>query len=97
MRIFREIICKENPSYDEKNTSLDNCCKYIDFNIDWNEFIYFNKASDKGFMVAWLVESLYEKIDLNKNLFKDFDYNNQECIYSHYYIYKKQKMENMKR
>ena len=48
-------------------------------------------------MVAWLVESLYEKIDLNKNLFKDFDYNNQECIYSHYYIYKKQKMENMKR
>ena len=91
MRIFREIISKTEPLYDEKYTSLEKCCEY--FGLKTNEKIFHNALFD-SYMTARLVCKLYEKIDSDPVLYKDFDYNKQESLESHYYIYKKQSMEN---
>ena len=40
--IFLEIIQKDNPLYDKKNTLLENCYEYFDF--DSKEIIYYNKT-----------------------------------------------------
>ena len=91
MRIFREIISKEEPLYDEKYTSLEKCCEY--FGIKSNGKIFHNALFD-SYMTARLVNKLYQKIDSNPAFYKDFDYNNQESLDTHYYIYKKHQMEN---
>ena len=91
MRIFREIISKEEPLYDEKYTSLEKCCEY--FGLKSNDKIFHNALFD-SYMTARLVCKLYEKIDSNPILFKDFDYNKQESLDTHFYLYKKHKMEN---
>ena len=91
MRIFREIISKAEPLYDEKYTSLEKCCEY--FGLKTNGKIFHNALFD-SYMTARLVSKLYEKIDANPILYKDFDYNKQESLEAHYYIYKKQKIEN---
>ena len=91
MRIFREIISKEEPLYDEKYTSLEKCCEY--FGLKSNDKIFHNALFD-SYMTARLVCKLYEKIDSNPILYKDFDYNKQESLDAHFYIYKKHKMEN---
>ena len=88
MRIFREIISKEEPLYDEKYTSLEKCCEY--FGIKSNGKIFHNALFD-SYMTARLVNKLYQKIDSNPAFYKDFDYNNQESLDTHYYIYKKHK------
>ena len=90
MRIFREIISKEEPLYDEKYTSLEKCCDY--FGIKSNDKVFHNALFD-SYMTARLVCKLYEKIDSNPVFYKDFDYNKQESLDAHYYIYKKQQME----
>ena len=90
MRIFREIISKEEPLYDEKYTSLEKCCEY--FGIKSNGKIFHNALFD-SYMTARLVNKLYQKIDSNPTFYKDFDYNKQESLDAHYYIYKKHKME----
>ena len=91
MRIFREIISKEEPLYDEKYTSLEKCCEY--FGLKSNDKIFHNALFD-SYMTARLVCKLYEKIDSNPILYKEFDYNKQESLDAHFYIYKKHKMEN---
>ena len=91
MRIFREIISKEEPLYDEKYTSLEKCCEY--FGLKSNDKIFHNALFD-SYMTARLVCKLYEKIDSNPSLYKEFDYNKQESLDAHFYIYKKHKMEN---
>ena len=91
MRIFREIISKTEPLYDEKYTSLEKCCEY--FGLKSNEKIFHNALFD-SYMTARLVCKLYEKIDSDPELYKDFDYNKQESLEAHYYIYKKQNLEN---
>ena len=91
MRIFREIISKEEPLYDEKYTSLEKCCEY--FGLKSNDKIFHNALFD-SYMTARLVCKLYEKIDSNPTLYKEFDYNKQESLDAHFYIYKKHKMEN---
>ena len=93
MRIFREIISKEEPLYDEKYTSLEKCCDY--FGIKSNDKVFHNALFD-SYMTARLVCKLYEKIDSNPVFYKDFDYNKQESLDAHYYIYKKQQMEHFK-
>ena len=47
-------------------------------------------------MTARLVCKLYEKIDSDPELYKDFDYNKQESLDAHYYIYKKQHIYQLK-
>ena len=90
MRIFREIISLEEPLYDEKYTSLEKCCEY--FGIKSNGKIFHNALFD-SYMTARLVNKLYEKIDNNPVMYKDFDYNRKESLDAHYYIYQKNKME----
>ena len=91
MRIFREIISKNNPLYDEKYTSLEKCCEY--FGLKTNDKIFHNALFD-SFMTARLVCKIYEKIDSDPVLYKDFDYNNQSSLDSHFSAYKKQTIEN---
>jgi len=90
MRIFREIISKEEPLYDEKYTSLEKCCEY--FGLKSNGKIFHNALFD-SYMTARLVGKLYQKIDENPSLFKEFDYNKQESLDKHYYIYKQHQLE----
>ena len=92
MRIFREIISKIDPLYDEKYTSLEKCCQY--FGLKTNDKIFHNALFDT-FMTARLVCKIYEKIDSDSVLYKDFDYN-QDSLESHYLVYKKHKAENLK-
>ena len=90
MRIFREIISKNEPSYDEKYTSLEKCCEY--FGLKSNDTVFHNALFD-SYMTARLICKIYEKIDSDPILYKDFDYN-QESMDSHFFVYKKQKIEN---
>ena len=90
MRIFREIVSKNEPLYDEKYTSLEKCCEY--FGLKSNDKVFHNALFD-SYMTARLVCKIYEKIDSDPALYKDFDYN-QESMDSHFLVYKKHKMEN---
>ena len=92
MRIFREIISITDPLYDEKYTSLEKCCEYFNFNS--NDKVFHNALFD-SYMTARLVCKLYEKIESNPVLYKDFDYN-QQSMDSHFYVYKKNQMEHFK-
>ena len=92
MRIFREIISKAEPLYDEKYTSLEKCCEY--FGLKTNGKIFHNALFD-SYMTARLVCKLYEKIESDPVLYKDFDYN-QQSMDSHFYVYKKNQMEHFK-
>ena len=91
MRIFREIISKNEPLYDEKYTSLEKCCEY--FGLKVNDKIFHNALFD-SYMTARVVCKIYEKIDSNPILYKDFDYNNQKSLESHYFSYIRHKVEN---
>ena len=90
MRIFREIISKNEPLYDEKYTSLTKCCEY--FGLKSNDKVFHNALFD-SYMTARLVCKIYEKIDSDPLLYKDFNYNNQESLDSHYLVYQKRKKE----
>lgn len=92
MRIFREIISKNEPLYDEKYTSLEKCCEY--FGLKSNDKVFHNALFD-SYMTARLVCKIYEKIDSDPSLYKDFDYNNQESMDSHFLVYQKQKFLHM--
>ena len=83
MRIFREIVSQNEPLYDEKYTSLEKCCEY--FGLNTNDKVFHNALFD-SYMTARLICKLYEKIDSDPILYKDFDYNN-ESKDSHYYAY----------
>ena len=72
MRIFREIVSKNEPLYDEKYTSLEKCCEY--FGLKSNDKVFHNALFD-SYMTARLVCKIYEKIDSDPSLYKDFDYN----------------------
>ena len=89
MRIFREIVSKNEPLYDEKYTSLEKCCEY--FGLNTNDKIFHNALFD-SYMTARLICKLYEKIDSDPILYKDFDYN-KESIDSHYCAYIKNKLD----
>ena len=90
MRIFREIISKNEPCYDEKYTSLEKCCEY--FGLKSNDKVFHNALFD-SYMTARLVCKIYEKIESDPDLFKDYNYN-QESMDSHYNMYKKHHDEN---
>ena len=89
MRIFREIVSQNEPLYDEKYTSLEKCCEY--FGLKSNDKVFHNALFD-SFMTARLICKIYEKIDSNPILYKDFDYN-KEVMDSHYYAYIKNKFD----
>ena len=57
--IFLEIIQKDNPLYDKKNTLLENCYEYFDF--DSKEIIYDNKTVQNAFMIANVISSYMKK------------------------------------
>ena len=57
--IFLEIIQKDNPLYDKKNTLLENCYEYFDF--DSKEIIYDNKSVQNAFMIANVISSYMKK------------------------------------
>jgi len=90
MRIFREIISKYDPLYDEKYTTLEKCCEY--FGLKTNYKVFHNALFD-SYMTARLIGKMYEKIDSDPELLKDFNYN-EVSMDSHYFVYKKHKIEN---
>ena len=92
MRIFREIISKIEPLYDEKYTSLEKCCEY--FKLNSNDKVFHNALFD-SYMTARLICKIYETIDSHHDLYKEFDYN-EKSMESHYLAYKKNKIEHYK-
>ena len=75
MRMFRKIISREEPLYDEKYTSLEKCCEY--FGLKTNEKIFHNALFD-SYMTARLVCKLFEKIESDPILYKEFGYHKQK-------------------
>ena len=75
MRMFRKIISREEPLYDEKYTSLEKCCEY--FGLKTNEKIFHNALFD-SYMTARLVCKLFEKIESDPTLYKEFGYHKQK-------------------
>ena len=92
MRIFREIISVTDPLYDMKYTSLEKCCEY--FNFHSNDKVFHNALFD-SYMTARLVCKIFEKIDSDPVLYKEFSYN-QQSMDSHFLVYKKNQMEHFK-
>ena len=70
MRIFREIASKSDSLLDEKYTSLEKCCEYFGLRTDK----VFHNALYDSYMTAKLICKLYQKIDSDPVLYKDFDY-----------------------
>jgi len=91
MRIFREILSKVDPLYDEKYFTLEKCCEY--FGLQTSGKIFHNALFD-SYMTARLMSKIYEKIDDTPLLTKEFNYDKQESLDTHYFVYKKQKIEN---
>jgi len=60
MRIFREILSKIDPLYDEKYFTLEKCCEY--FKLQTSGKIFHNALFD-SYMTAKLMNKIYDKID----------------------------------
>lgn len=91
MRIFREVVGKKEPNYDEKYTKLSVCCDY--FGLESNKSEFHNALFD-AYMTGRLICELYKKIDSDSELFDYFKYNENNYIDTHYKKYIMQKVNN---
>ena len=78
MRIFMDVIGKIDIKYDNRFTSLFNCCEY--FNIKSEENNFHNALFD-SFMTAKMITKIYEALDTNINLRKKIGYNQKALDY----------------
>ena len=78
MRIFMDVIGKIDIKYDNRFTSLFNCCEY--FNIKSEENNFHNALFD-SFMTAKMITKIYETLDTNINLRKKIGYNQKALDY----------------
>ena len=71
MRIFKEIIGKIEPYFDDKFICLEKCCKFFELNS--NEKCFHNALFD-SFMTGRVICKLYEILDTNLELQRELNY-----------------------
>ena len=72
MRIFKEIIGRIEPYFDDKFICLEKCCMFFELNS--NEKCFHNALFD-SFMTGRVICKLYEILDTNLELQKELNYN----------------------
>ena len=72
MRIFKEIIGRIEPYFDDKFICLEKCCRFFELNS--NEKCFHNALFD-SFMTGRVICKLYEVLDTNLELQKELKYN----------------------
>ena len=72
MRIFKEIIGRIEPYFDDKFICLEKCCRFFELNS--NEKCFHNALFD-SFMTGRVICKLYEILDSNLELQKELNYN----------------------
>lgn len=72
MRIFMDVIGKIDIKYDNRFTSLINCCEYFKIKSEENNF---HNALFDSFMTAKMITKIYEILESNINLRKKIGYN----------------------
>ena len=72
MRIFKEIIGRIEPYFDDKFICLEKCCRFFELNS--NEKCFHNALFD-SFMTGRVICKLYEILDTNLELQKELNYN----------------------
>jgi len=71
MRIFKEIIGRIEPYFDDKFICLEKCCRFFELNS--NEKCFHNALFD-SFMTGRVICKLYEVLDSNLELQKELKY-----------------------
>ena len=71
MRIFKEIIGKIEPYFDDKFICLEKCCRFFELNS--NEKCFHNALFD-SFMTGRVICKLYEILDTNLELQQELKY-----------------------
>ena len=71
MRIFKEIIGKIEPYFDDKFICLEKCCRFFELNS--NEKCFHNALFD-SFMTGRVICKLYEILDTNLELQRELNY-----------------------
>ena len=71
MRIFKEIIGKIEPYFDDKFICLEKCCRFFELNS--NEKCFHNALFD-SFMTGRVICKLYEILDTNLELQRELKY-----------------------
>ena len=71
MRIFKEIIGRIEPYFDDKFICLEKCCKFFELNS--NEKCFHNALFD-SFMTGRVICKLYEILDTNLELQRELNY-----------------------
>lgn len=71
MRIFKEIIGRIEPYFDDKFICLEKCCRFFELNS--NEKCFHNALFD-SFMTGRVICKLYEVLDNNIELQKELKY-----------------------
>jgi DNA polymerase III epsilon subunit-like protein len=71
MRIFKEIIGRIEPYFDDKFICLEKCCRFFELNS--NEKCFHNALFD-SFMTGRVICKLYEVLDTNLELQKELKY-----------------------
>lgn len=72
MRIFKEVIGRIEPYFDDKFICLEKCCRFFELNS--NEKCFHNALFD-SFMTGRVICKLYEVLDTNLELQKELNYN----------------------
>ena len=72
MRIFKEIIGRIEPYFDDKFICLEKCCRFFELNS--NEKMFHNALFD-SFMTGRVICKLYEILDTNIELQHELKYN----------------------
>jgi DNA polymerase-3 subunit epsilon len=78
MRIFMDVIGKIDIKFDNRFTSLINCCEYFKIKSEENKF---HNALFDSFMTAKMIAKIYETLDNNINLRKKMGYNQKALDY----------------
>jgi DNA polymerase III epsilon subunit-like protein len=71
MRIFKEIIGRIEPYFDDKFICLEKCCRFFELNS--NEKCFHNALFD-SFMTGRVICKLYEILDTNIEIQKELKY-----------------------
>ena len=71
MRIFKEIIGRIEPYFDDKFICLEKCCRFFELKSNKNSF---HNALFDAFMTGRVISKLYEMLDNNLELRHELNY-----------------------
>ena len=77
MRIFKEIIGRIEPYFDDKFICLEKCCRF--FELTSNDKSFHNALFD-AFMTGRVICKLYETLDNNSELRRELNYTSDKGV-----------------